>query len=125
MRINVDKANPRKLRPLGSMVICYREVIPMRGGIALPQNSPAAARWTVIAIGPDNKHDIKIGDEVLPGAQLNAQGQMINVAPIPGDKDLWIVEADALTMVIGDPEYAKAPPKNAYELAFGDDVTNG
>lgn len=111
MSIDVNKVNPRKLRALGTRILCHRENVPMRGGIAVPQTSAESWRWTVISIGKDVKLDLKIGDEIMASGVLN-----VDYAPLPGSQDLFIIAEAAVNIVIGDPEYTKAPPKNAYEM---------
>ena len=109
----MKEVNPRKLRARDDKVLLHRAVVTQRGGIAVPQTSAEAWRWTVLNMGSEVK-DLKPGEEVWIAGIENQ-----DYARIPNEVDLYIVHQRAIHGVVGDPEYTRQSekqPANAHEL---------
>ena len=110
---DMKAVNPRKLRARDDKVLLHREVVTQRGGIAVPQTSAEAWRWTVLSIG-ENVKDLKVGEEVWIAGVENQ-----DYARVPTERDLYVAHHRCIHVAIGDPEYthhSEKQPANAYEL---------
>jgi len=86
------------IKPLGKRILAQKLELEERkspGGIVLPDNvkNEKVVRAKVIAIGTDEKFEVKVGDQILVG---NYSGTEIE----QGEKKLILVkEADVLAVV--------------------------
>lgn len=105
--IDVKEVNPQRLRPRNKHVILHRGIVDSRNGIAVPQNSAEAWRWTVVAVA-DDVSGLAVGDVVWVTGQLG-----VNYAAIPNNRDLYIIDEKCVMIVIdGEREQAGT---DAYE----------
>lgn len=97
--LDLQKVNPQNLIPRGKRAILHREIIDIsRQGLALPQKSAEAWKWTVIAV-PDGVKNLCVGDQVWVNGT-----EGVHYAPIPGARDLYIFDEDCILIVIGNPQ---------------------
>ena len=95
VRLNV----PLDVRPLRDWVLLRERA---RGetpsGVIIPEtsNSPRLAAWEVIAIGPEVKGKLKVGDAVV------VQPAFAMRAPIEGKLHALIAEEGIVAVVLGD-----------------------
>ena len=87
-----------KIQPLGKRVLAKKIEIEERtsaGGIVLPDNvkSEKVVRAKVLAIGTDEKFEVKVGDEIIVG---NYSGTEIEQGE---DKLILVKESDILAIV--------------------------
>jgi len=87
-----------KIQPLGKRVLAKKIEIEERtsaGGIVLPDNvkSEKVVRAKVLAIGTDEKFEVKVGDEIIVG---NYSGTEIEQGE---DKLILVKESDILGIV--------------------------
>lgn len=87
-----------KIKPLGKRVLAKKieeETRTSAGGIVLPDNvkNEKVVRAKVLAIGTDEKFEVKVGDEIIVG---NYSGTEIEQGE---DKLILVKEADILAIV--------------------------
>jgi len=86
------------IKPLGKRVLAQKIELEERksaGGIVLPDNvrNEKVVRAKVLAVGTDEKFEVKVGDEILVG---NYSGTEIERGE---DKLILVKEADVLAIV--------------------------
>ena len=87
-----------KIKPLGKRILAQKIEVEERksaGGIVLPDNvkNEKVVRAKVLAVGTDEKFEVKVGDEIIVG---NYSGTEIERGE---DKLILVKEADVLAIV--------------------------
>jgi co-chaperonin GroES (HSP10) len=62
-------------------------------GILYPQISKESKEIVIVAIGPNNTNDLKVGDSVLISYDAD-------VFPVPGEKDLFLARQDLVAGIV-------------------------